>query len=281
MRGSHLAAEIDEGVAALGDEHARSVVPAGIADTQRRGAGRAALRRSRAPARRTARRTALRAATPTSVRPSSRHVEQRRRDLPLRPWRRRPAPAAGAADRRGAPGSQRHRGSPMNSSASDDDRGDQRSTISAATVHHRRPGIAMRSRRCVVAEADDAVDERLHDRVLVLVARRAAVSCCGLVRKPISTSTAGMLAPTSTRNGACCSARGLIGTRSRSDASIALRERRRLARCSAPAPSPRGSPRCRASRRRAPAASPLRLAPPRCACVAVLGQAQDRRLRRR
>ena len=37
-----------------------------------------------------------------------------------------------------------------------------------------------------------------------------------------------MLAPTSTRNGACCSERGLIGTRSRSDASIALRERRRL-----------------------------------------------------
>ena len=31
-----------------------------------------------------------------------------------------------------------------------------------------------------------------------------------------------MLAPTSTRNGACCSERGLIGTRSRSDASIAL-----------------------------------------------------------
>ena len=30
-----------------------------------------------------------------------------------------------------------------------------------------------------------------------------------------------MFAPTSTRNGACCSARGLIGTRSRSDASIA------------------------------------------------------------
>ena len=41
-------------------------------------------------------------------------------------------------------------------------------------------------------------------------------SCSGFEMKPISTSTAGMLAPTSTRNGACWIARGLIGTRSRS-----------------------------------------------------------------
>ena len=46
-------------------------------------------------------------------------------------------------------------------------------------------------------------------------------SWAAFVMKPISTSTAGMLAPTSTRNGACWIARGLIGTRSRSDASMA------------------------------------------------------------
>ena len=46
--------------------------------------------------------------------------------------------------------------------------------------------------------------------------------------KPISTSTAGMLAPTSTRKGACWMARVLIGTRSRSAASTACREDGRL-----------------------------------------------------
>ena len=216
-----LAGQIDERVAALGDEHvAQRRASAGIAETQRR-RRRGELRlddRARLLGDAVAERDlALHAGAAQAV---LRDVEQRRGDLA-----RGAGCGAGAGRRRrGAPRRLRRawcrdqRGRPTNSTQPDDQR---RRRTNAAIA--RCGGIGIIACRCRRASriADDAVDERLHERRSGSSSDASCCSCCGLVRKPISTSTAGMLAPTSTRNGACWIARGLIGTRSRSDASIA------------------------------------------------------------
>ena len=56
-------------------------------------------------------------------------------------------------------------------------------------------------------------------------------SWSGFEMKPSSTTTAGMLAPTSTRNGACWSPRGLIGTRWPSSSATAWAHRAEWSTC--------------------------------------------------
>ena len=68
----------------------------------------------------------------------------------------------------------------------------------------------------------DALDEPLHHIALEFVGPQLLL-LIGIRRNPISTSTAGMFAPTSTRKGAWI-ARGLAGTRSRSEFVDGLRK---------------------------------------------------------
>ena len=217
-------AEVDEGVAAVGQEHgaqgrarrhgvrqrrrrrrAAAPRPAGLAcsavswpngDVARDGhaaAGRPRRRRRggrgscgwrlRAPARARARPPgAGRTSAAASRRGTSPTSDRRdgRREQRRRPWRRFTGPGGRCAPLASAP-----------------------PAVGVAALDV----AAERRRGCRRAPA----------RAATWWARRGELgSSSGFVRKPISTSTAGMLAPTSTRKGACWMARALIGTRARS-----------------------------------------------------------------
>jgi hypothetical protein len=101
-------------------------------------------------------------------------------------------------------------------------------------------GRALRrgSRAAAVAEADHASTMRLHDVVLEL-ALTSCFSCSGLVMKPISISTAGMFAPTSTRKAAGLHQRARAHRHPARAAPPRLaREAWPTGRCGGPAPSP-------------------------------------------